>query len=136
MYDSDPITMNISLPVSTREFPDEVEFLLPLRQSFKDYKSSGGRILVNDDSPETSMDDDGGVNMYTMSLMIGIVGHGAYINGSMRVCESNYRDVPPNMMASTVADGQSESLRWVIGYDPRGTAPVEPSGVLLRRSVM
>ncbi|KAF3009533.1 hypothetical protein E8E13_004868 [Curvularia kusanoi] len=39
-------------------------------EELRDYKSSGGRILVNDESSETSMDDNGGVNMHTMSLMI------------------------------------------------------------------
>jgi hypothetical protein len=128
--------MNIILPESTRDFPSEIEFLLPLRQSFRDYKSSGGRVLVNDASPETSMDDDGGVSMCTMSLVIGIVGHGAVINGSMRVCESDYKDVAPSMMAPMVMTTQMDSLKWVIGYDPKGTVPVEPSSILLRRSSM
>jgi hypothetical protein len=126
--------MNIILPESTRKFPSEIEFLLPLRRSFMDYKSSGGRILVNDASPETSMDDDGGTNMYTMTLMIGVVGHGANINGGVKVCEEEYKDVAPNMMAPMVMRGQSNSLKWVIGHDPANIIPVQPSSNMLMRS--
>lgn len=128
--------MNINLPECTRDFPNEIEFLLPLRKSFKDYKASGGRILVSDTSPETSMDDDGGVSMYTMTLVIGIVGHGANVNGSMRVCEYAYKDVSPSSMASSVMGTYAESLKWLIGDEPKNTVPVEPRGVLLSRSSM
>lgn len=65
----DLVMVNI-LPKLTHKFPQEIEFVLPPRQSFRYYKDSSGGVLVNDESSEANMDDGGG-NLYTMTLVIG-----------------------------------------------------------------
>jgi alpha-D-ribose 1-methylphosphonate 5-triphosphate synthase subunit PhnI len=42
--------MKINLPAYTRDFLAELGFLLPLRQSLRNYKASGSRIFVDDSS--------------------------------------------------------------------------------------
>jgi len=69
-----------------RDFPHEIQFWSPFRQSIDDQELSGGKVLVNELLLKTIMDDVGSVSMCMLSLVMGNMGRGAVINAS----ESDY----------------------------------------------
>ncbi|KAH7001768.1 hypothetical protein B0J12DRAFT_747803 [Macrophomina phaseolina] len=129
--DDEMVPVDVDVPQMTRVFPREIEFVLPLRQSFRSYKEAGGRVLVQDVSPETDANESSSGEMYTMSIQVPIVGHGTVMNEKLVVCENKYGDVPPSMMGYAISSTAPGALKWVIGDNPSIVKPIPPKSTLM-----
>lgn len=129
MDGDEKVPVDLDVPEMTRGFPHEIEFMLPLRHSFRCYKRAGGRVLVQDRSPETDANENSSGEMYTMSVQVPIVGHGTVMNGKLVVCENKFGDVTPIRMRDAVISTAPGQLKWVIGDDPSRMKPVEATDV-------
>lgn len=118
-------------PEPNRSFPSDLEFLLPLRRSCRMYKQSGGVVSVNDQVPEADMSQSTSDEMYGMSVMTSIVGHGCSMqtndkdqNGIIVVCEREYRHVDVKKMPKLITKWSDETCKWI--FNSNNDEPVEP----------
>ncbi|KAK2591530.1 hypothetical protein QQS21_010780 [Conoideocrella luteorostrata] len=122
------VSMTTKMPSMSRTFPKELEYMLPLRHSMRQYKTNMGRVVTSNDSPESDGDGLGEGRMYTMAAFPPIVGHAVIINNYLSTCESGYIDVVDSEMANTVSKLAVNSLKWLVGSDPNDIYPLPVVG--------
>jgi hypothetical protein len=128
------------LPTNERSFPTECEFLVPLRMSFRHYREDGGVVPVSIESPETDMNQSSNGQMYAMSVMAPIVGHGTLVkpdekdDGIMMVCDPVYSHLNANTMMNGMMTVYKDPLKWINTYSGTDAQPIRPPNEYMRRS--
>lgn len=119
----------------TRDFPNDIVYMLPLRSSMMHYKKNMGRIVTSNTSPESDGDGLSYGRMYTMAAFSPIIGRAVVTNGYLCTCESVYRDVSDSMMSEVVSNLAVNSIKWLVRADPSNTYPIPfKRGTLLMRA--
>lgn len=128
------------LPRLTREFPQSIEFLLPLRSSTRHYDKDGGVVPVSNSSPETDVNENSSGEMYAMTMQVPICGHGTFLspsenaNGFMHVAEPVYAHTSASIMTKGIQMVNSVSLKWINKYGNTSMIPIKPPNQYLLRS--
>ena len=134
--------LNAMMPKLTREFPEALDFLLPLRFSAKCYDRDGGTVPLTTTSPETDSNENSSGEMYTMTAQIPICGHASYVKpsedaaGFMMVCEPVYAHLNANEMIAAIQTVNKRSLKWINMYEGRYISPIRPPNELIHRTVL
>jgi len=128
------------LPKFTREFPRELEFLLPLRMSARHYSEDRGVVTIFNESPETDENQRVSGEMYAMTIRPAFQGHAVYVKpdeksvGFMQVCEPVYDHLYANKMGEAIKIVTEGSLKWINRYKGVDTKPVRPPNPYMERS--
>ncbi|OAP53942.1 hypothetical protein AYL99_11822 [Fonsecaea erecta] len=117
------VEVTINMPSLLREFPRDVEMLLPLRNAMRHYKMNRGRVTTSSETPESDGEGISKGRMFGMAVYPPVVGHGLMVNGELCVCEWEYMDVSQDVMADAVVRSSLGSLKWVLGDDPGAVYP-------------
>jgi hypothetical protein len=116
----------------TREFPRELEFLLPLRMSARRYSEDRGVVTIFNESPETDENQRVSGEMYAMTVRPAFQGHAVYVKpdensmGFMQVCEPVYDHLYANKMGEAIKIVTEGSLKWINRFKGMDTKPIRP----------
>lgn len=128
-------------PASTRTFPMNLEFLLPLRSSCRMYKEAGGVISTNNDIPEVDMSYTSSDQMYGMCAMSSIIGHGCSMQTSEEdegkipvVCEREYKHTKIDRMGRYLEKWKEETCKWVFNMEDDVVEPIVAPNKYLRKA--
>lgn len=131
--------MLTKLPEFTRNFPREIDFLLPLRHSMRFYSAAGGSVVTSDESPETDASELSTGEMYEITIQVSICGHATFItdnsgySGCMQVCEPAYRYTNSIKMVAAIQILNSSPLRWVNRFENKNMGPTTPPNMFVMR---
>jgi len=130
------VMMTVMLPSNSRAFPTELEYMLPLRHSMKQYESNLGRVVTSNISSESDGDGLTGGRIYTMAVFPPIVGHASVVNGTLTTCEAGYADVHDHEMADVASRLPVTTIKWLIGPSPNDVYPmgVATESMMMRAS--
>ncbi len=132
--------MAASLPKLTREFPDSIEFLLPLRHSARIYDRDEGTVPISSLSPETDVNENSSGEMYAMTIQVPICGHATVLKrdeeatGFVNVCEPVYAHTNVDTMKIGIQTINSKPLKWINRYNNADTKPITPPNEFMSRS--
>lgn len=127
-----------SMPSMARKFPVEFDYMLPLRNSMKQYKANRGRVVTSGDSPESDGSGLSDGKMFTMAAFPPIVGHAVVIKEMLCTCEAVYADLPDHKMSEAVSSLPVNGLKWLVGSDPNNTFPtqVQNGTMMMKASIV
>ncbi|KAK8013644.1 hypothetical protein PG991_009237 [Apiospora marii] len=108
----------------TRSFPRDIEFLLPLKMSARNYGEDEGVIVVSSNCP------------------ISILGHGVYVrgieksSGFMNICEPIYSHTNASTIMNVIRTDNSKALKWINKYNGGENKPVTPPNAWPEKSFL